>query len=247
MRAIRNAAAALALTTACSVAYAVPSLQLGIAGGTYDTTTETIVASTNPFSLYAFSLSSTGTYRLSIALQPATSTGGNYGSFSVDGTTYDVTADMLYGVPPIEAMIAHDGGDLGPHDVFPTYFLEIEFSFDPNAKASFCSGSNTQDCPSLSGLTTGTTGDVFYKMFNVDVSGLDAGYYLHFDLYNTKLGQTTGDIDINDFAPFSHDAQSSSSRITSSATPAGASSSSLVALGLGLLGFGFMRRRRQGV
>ncbi len=48
----------------------------------------------------------------------------------------------------------------------------------------------------------------YYKvmLLIVDTSLLDSDYAIHFDLYNTKL-KSNGDIDVTQFAPFSHDAQ----------------------------------------
>jgi len=57
-----------------------------------------------------------------------------------------------------------------------------------------------------------------YVPFLVDVSGMAEGYGLHFDLYNEKAYTTArgnnpaGDIDADDFAPFSHDASSGTKR-----------------------------------
>ena len=55
---------------------AIPSLQLDIAGGTYDPVTETIIASSTPFTLYAYLVPDsgaplTGTYYISAAILPA--------------------------------------------------------------------------------------------------------------------------------------------------------------------------------
>ena len=265
MKTVRNAAAALALTTVCSAANAVPSLQLGILGGTYDPVTQTIISSGPTFTLYAFAATSGNisaadilgdTYYIAAALVPQTAPpGGNFGSFTFDGTSTAVTADMTYGVPPLETVMGltgFDNGDLSQHGIYETYYREFSFQFAAADLASFCvGGNNTQTCPALNNLIFGS--GLYYAAFTVDVSGLTPGTAIHFDLYNSSIitcrnnpNCVAGDIDVDDFAPFSHDAQSSSSRITSSATPAGASSSSLVALGLGLLGFGFMRRRRQG-
>src|SRR5437773_1816853 len=107
-----------------SRAMAIPLLQLDIGGGVYDTTTETTVATSSSFTLYAYLTPKTGS---------AQSTG-----------------------------------------------------------------------PGPSGRP-GTGG--FWVGFNVDTSLVQSGYQIHFDLYDEKA-RAGGDIDVDDFAPFSHDAQS---------------------------------------
>jgi len=237
------AALAMSLGLVAGTANAVPTLQLGIAGGSYDSTTETIISSGSSFSLYAFLKEDTGnlltdTYYLSMALTPQFSTSANLGSFTYDGNTVNVTSDMTYGTPPIDAFTsASDPGDLATHSVFPTYFKEIGFSFDSSNQSGVF---NTQDHPSW-GPQSGT--GMYYNLFNIDTSNLAAGYEIHFDLYNTKLcskdkGQCASNIDtdITQFAPFSHDAQSMAV-IPEPETYA------MMLAGLGLLGFSARRRK----
>lgn len=194
------------------VAGAVPVLQLDIAGGEYDSSTETIVTSDSSFTVYAYgtpggrvsqaSLLSRTLY-LSIALTPETGPADVIaGSFTVNGTTYSATADMTYGVPPIESdgSAAHDGSDLGQHGIFETFFLEIPFQL---TAASPTSGEyNTQD-DAGQGPIAGD--DMFSAAFDIDRSGLPSDYQLHFDLYAIET-RSNGDRDRDFFAPFSHDA-----------------------------------------
>ena len=199
---------ALFVSTAAS---AVPVLQLDIAGGgSYDAADETIVTSADTFTVYAYATPSGNvssssilgrTHYLSIALTPGTDAAGEtLGSFAVNGTTYDATADMTYGVPPIEASgtAAHDGGDLGQHGVFVTHFVQIPFTF---TAANVSGEYNTAGAPG-SGPIAGD--DMYYAAFTVDKTLLDDLQQLHFDLFTVNVRGT--DRDIDRFAPFSHDA-----------------------------------------
>lgn len=244
----RMASVALAmwLGLTAGTANAIPTLQLGIAGGSYDWTTDTVIATSSSFSLYAFLLPNAGnlisdTYYLSMAVTPKASTPADLGSFTYNSTTVNVTSDMTYGTPPIDLLSSSsDPVDLPPHSMFPTYFTEVEFSF---ASSNQSDDFNTQDHPTW-GPQPGS--GMYYNLFNIDTSNLGAGYAIHFDLYNTKLctgskgscGGTT-DTDITKFAPFSHDAQSMTSVVTSIPEP---QTYAMLLAGLGLVGFSARRR-----
>jgi hypothetical protein len=169
------------------------------------------------------------TYYVSVALSPQTNAGGDYGSFTfgsengsfqmtkspdltpITSTTVQVTEDMEYGVPPLETFLTlqgHDSGDLAKHGVYPTYFAEFGFQFlSTNTATAY----NAQDSPG--GLTPSGSGQAFYAAFTGNSSLLSDGYTLHFDLYDTQVRNCgkqgfpgCEDIDIDRFAPFSHDA-----------------------------------------
>ncbi len=224
-------------------ASAYPMLQLDIGGGVYDLTTETIVGTSDPFTLYAILTPRTGatsaqinalladTYYISAALTPKTvPPGGSFGSFVFEGTTVNATTDMVYGVPPLEAngTALFDANDLSKHSIFETYFAEFDFTFNLlNTALAY----NTADDPG--GLTAGP-GRAYYAAFDVDSRGLLAGYNLHFDLYNTEV-KRRGDIDVDDSAPFSHDAECC---VVQKVPEPG----TLLLLGSGIVGFGVWRR-----
>lgn len=237
---------AAALMLAAAPALAVPTLQLDIAGGSYDTATQTIIASGNRFSLYAYGtgVATTEKFFLSMALLPATSLPGGFGSFTVNGTTISATGGMTYGTAPIETLASlqgFDSGDLPTHSIFPTYFAEKQFTFSsPSINRSGVY--NTQDHAGW-GPQAGT--GMYYERFDFDISGLAAGYGLHFDLYNETISTcgkakncTSGDVDVNYFAPFSHDAQGMVAHVHEPGNCA------MLLASLGLMGF-VTRRRRQ--
>jgi hypothetical protein len=72
--------------------------------------------------------------------------------------------------------------------------------------------------------------DALYNAFNVDISGLAAGYSLHFDLYDRDLKRSV-------FAPFSHDAQSGST------VPVPDGGTTVALLGGAICALGAFRRR----
>jgi len=227
---------AAALILIGTTARAEPALQLDILGGTYDTATQTIFATSNSFTLYAYGLEGkinlADNFYLSMALVPQTSVGGSYGSFKIDSATINVTGDMVYGTPPIETNLAHDAGDLGQHSVFSTYFTEKNFSFSSGTYSQrYDTQTNTGAGPS-----TWTSGNkMYYASFVIDASGLAPGAGIHFDLYNEKAKY--GDTDVANFAPFSHDAQTM-------AIPEPETYAMLLA-GLGMMGFVASRRKRK--
>lgn len=207
---LRNTLAALFLSLAgINQVYASPRLQLDIEGGVYDLTEESIVTMSGAFTLYAYGhatgskpVDTSETHYISIALTPSVpeTPAPDFGSFVFNGYTFDI-GDMIYGIPPIEFDGAEpDGGDLGSHGVYETYFIEYAFTFDPlQTRADV----NTQDDPGTD-PSSNAGSDLYYMGFDVDAGDLNGGYYLHFDLYDNKF--KTGDTDIDHFAPFSHDA-----------------------------------------
>lgn len=245
----KSAVVAAALVGVSTFASAVPTLQLGIAGGTYDLTTETIIASSSSFSLYAYlSPNATNliadTYFVSMALTPKLGPFDlDVGSFTVNGATVNATGDMVYGTPPLDTVLS-DGG-LGPHGIFDTYFSETSFLFSStNQSLPF----NTELTPD-SGPQFGE--GMYFAKFDIDVTNLSADYAIHFDLYNTKLitcrskdtACVPGNLDVTQFAPFSHDAQSGPGGDGGGPPNETPEPAPMFLLGLGLLGMAWMRRK----
>jgi hypothetical protein len=250
-----------------SNAQAFNELQLDIAGGTYSGTSptgnitpETILAPANSFKLYAYLQKNGGQvinqvtdlYYLSAAVVPMqaqTTTPPSLGSFNFNNTSYNVTGAMVYGAPPVEALLTRENNDLQTHGVFETYFKEFSFQFDPTR---YVEQYDTQT-RAIAGGSILTAPDparnpknMYVMTFDVDVSGLAAGYGIHFDLYNTELASAT-DLAISQkgFAPFSHDAEGwrrggggGGGQETPVPEPG-----TFVLLGSGLLGMGLLGRR----
>ena len=213
-------------------ASAVPLLSTDIAGGTYDTASGTIIAANNPFTLYALFNTqkgiASGTYYLAAAIVPKTENPpvAPFGSFTVNGVSYSA-GNMAYGNPP--ASVVDNNLDLQSHGIYDTHYVEIGFTFNSTKRAGVY---NSQVNPG--GLHTDSSGAMLYQDFNVDVSGLAAGYAVHLDLY--QLGtDAKGRETVIQFAPFTHDAQSGIPTVNDT-------SSTMMLLGIAMLAVEGMRR-----
>jgi hypothetical protein len=228
------------LAAACGLMFvtptwAVPYLQLDIAGGVYDPVTQTTLATDDLFSLLALIDSSStsytagGTYYLSAAITPKTpvSQSTSFGSFTINGVTYSLNSGMQWGNPPVDATMKNE--DLASHGIYNTHYAEVSFTLDPSKTAT---SYNVQDNPG--GLVTDANGALIFEDFDVDVAGLLDGYEVHFDLYTVISGET---VMVDQFAPFSHDAQSGGSR----QVPDGGATAGLLAFGL--IGIQALRRK----
>lgn len=218
------------------LAYAIPTLQLDIEGGIYDFSTQTVIATSKDFSLFAYlipdnKVDTSTPFFLSAAVVPQPSSSASLGSYSIaqlpnPAATVNVPADMLNGGPAL----------LPTHGIFDTYYNTFPITFNG---APEISPYNTQD-RAISGdpIVLSGTG-MYYREFEVNVTGLAEGSHIHFDLYGYYTG-ASGKTQI-EFAPFSHDAQSNGNgNGNGHSVP---EPSTLLLLGSGLLGLiGFSRK-----
>ncbi|HKQ36526.1 MAG TPA: choice-of-anchor N protein [Verrucomicrobiae bacterium] len=211
----------------------VPVLSLDVGGGTYDSGSQTIIATSDPFTLYALFNTQqgkvSGTYYIAAAIVPKTQNPPltDFGSFKVNGVTYS-SANMAYGNPP--ASITEKSLDLQSHGIYDTHYVEIGFTFDTSRRADLYNSAENPGGPDAD-----PTGAMIFEDFDVDVSGLAAGYQVHFDLYN--LGRDKrGNTMVKEFAPFSKDAQSGPLSVADT-------SSTMILLGMAMLGIEGLRRR----
>jgi hypothetical protein len=200
------------LLVAGNTVYAVPYLQLDAnPAGYVDGDEESIVTTDLKFTLYAL-IDSTSeffdddTFYICAAIVPDPGysvPGPDLGSYTFgDDTSIPIVGNMTYGNPPLEVYL--DSKDLPSHGIYETYYHEYLFTLAETSEAVLYNSQNTPGGPT--NLTPGPSDDiVLYKAFDVDVSGLDHGYAMHFDLYTYKWDEKKGTYVIDDFAPFSHD------------------------------------------
>ncbi len=187
----------VAVFASACIAKAEPALQLDIVGGTYDPVEEDIISSADVFSLAAILNPTSGdapasgsTFYIAVSLIPKTTTAFSGGSFVFNGTTVNVTSDMLAGTP----------NGLPKHGQFANFYKEFSFTFDLSdaGKVLLYNAATNPGGP-----TFDVNGTAFAKLFTVDKTGLADNVELHFDLYTKTDGGA-----VDKFAPFSHDASS---------------------------------------
>lgn len=219
------------LVLTCGVAQAVPSLQLYIDGGTYDAVTETWVASSAPFTLFAAGSKKPNCTIIDEVLlyisvsQADYNTAGAITIMGAIGEPANVLAvnELLGsgGTPP-DANSPGTPPDLSPHGIFPAYYWAVSLP-------DLLVGSAGETVPDYQPGETGfADGDI--QRYIVSVSGFET---VHFDLTGRSF-LPNGKPKIN-FAPYSHDAEYGDGKVPEPST--------LLLLGMGIAVVVPMRRR----
>lgn len=216
----------------CQVANAIPELQLYIEGATYDSASETWVAnfsSGTPIKLWTIgNIGAKGTIfdvKLAIAYDSALSPTFTFTPTTANGITDPSTPSAPSyntsgnGTQPLLG----DGSALPSHGIYGAGTAWQEFALGDFTLTDSPIGDFISSYPS----TFPSSGQI--NAYEILVSGADS---VHFDLYDHYVSGTHARYK---FAPFSHDGEGNN-------LPDGGMTISL--LGFGLLGLGFMGRRK---
>ena len=189
--------------------FAYPYLQLDAQPADYvDFDEESIVTSSLQFTLYALVNStdssfvddlSESNFWVSVAIVPDPGDPGILGSYDFGGTTFSVTGDMEYGIPPLEEFLQQNS--LPSHGIYDTFYREHHVVLDEDKKQILYNSQYFPGGPDQFDPNPNPDGQLWYQAFSVDATNLlYPPYRLHFDFY-------TKDADgyITAFAPFSHD------------------------------------------
>ena len=208
-----------ALMALASTAVAVPALQVYSDGASYDIADESWAISGPSFTLQALATNQSNTTGFTNVTQAYLSlaTMGDVAAdaaISIFHTESGTTATYSF-ADLIFGTPPDASGDLASHGIYDTYFAEFGFLLGDSCLAC------------VSDMVDGSAAkNGWVNNFEISFSGFDM---LHIDLYTLN---SSGGISL--FAPFSHDAYATS---VPEPTP-------LILLGIGLLAFGIIKRRK---
>lgn len=226
---------ALLVTALASTSFAFPELQLYIDGATYDAGSQTWVASGQNIDLYVIANMDLDDVLVSIALDQNEYTSSmnpdGIASATFDGST--VINDWTWGDAPLATVDPDPNNlkDLAGHGVYPSWYAEFNAG---NFRVADGGGigdvepiNGTYFDPSAGYLDPANTNQLGqFKKFSVSLAGAMS---FHFDAYTLNE-----DGSIQYFAPFSHDAGTTTTHTPEPAT--------MLLFGLGLAGAGVYRR-----
>jgi len=213
------------------LAYAVPPLQLFISGATYDWNEQSWIVTGNSFDLYVVSARN-AKHDVMVSLALASTDQPSDATINFAGNDIG-SSDWRFGYAPIDnAYWRWNGGeDLPRHGIYPTWFTEIN-------TGNYGLSSNVGDVqpdvygnfwnPATGSGSAPADGEV--KMFHVETGGVYS--YVHFDAYTLNP-----DGSIDQFAPFSHDAEDIPGEIPEPGT--------MALMGTGLFGMAIAGLRRR--
>jgi hypothetical protein len=211
-------------------AFEVPTLKLFVDGATYDWGSQTWVVEGGSFDLYVVSANEA---KSDVIVSLALGGGDDPADLSATfGGNPINQSSWVYGYAPLDNVPEHwNGGndDLPRHGIFPTWFTEVHTGayntsgyvgdVQPNYEGDFWN-------PATGNGSAPAIGQV--KMFHIEVGGTFS--YIHFDAYTLNSDGT-----VNQFAPFSHDAEA-----TFVPEPG-----TLALMGTGLFGLGLAALRKR--